>query len=75
MINDFDDFCTWMYVVVDNIWLEIAPFFKRPGPAPEFPDSALMAMALIGECHGWDMETEMLSHWQEHRDLFPVTVC
>jgi len=72
MINDFDDFCTWMYVVVDDIWLKIAPFFKRPGPAPECPDSELLAMALIGECRGWDMETEMLSHWQEHRDLFPV---
>jgi hypothetical protein len=72
MINEFNDFCTWMYVVVDDIWLKIAPFFKRPGPAPECPDSELLAMALIGECRGWDMETEMLSHWQEHRDLFPV---
>jgi len=67
MINDFSDFCTWMYVVVDDIWLNIAPFFKRPGPAPECPDSELLAMALIGECRGWDVETEMLSHWQEHR--------
>lgn len=72
MINDFTDFCTWMYVVVDDIWLKIAPFFKRPGPAPECPDSELLALALIGECRGWDVETEMLSHWQEHRDLFPV---
>jgi hypothetical protein len=72
MINEFNDFCTWMYVVVDDIWLKIAPFFKRPGPAPECRDSELLAMALIGECRGWDMETEMLSHWQEHRDLFPV---
>jgi len=72
MINDFNDFCTWMYAVVDDIWLKIAPFFKRPGPPPECPDSELLAMALIGECRGWDMETEMLSQWQEHRDLFPV---
>ena len=72
MINDFNDFCTWMYVMVDDIWLKIVPFFKRPGPAPECPDSELLAMALIGECRGWDMETEMLSQWQEHRDLFPV---
>ncbi len=72
MINDFNDFCTWMYVVVDDIWLKIAPFFKRPGPAPECPDSELLAMALIGECRGWNMETEMLSQWQEHRDLFPI---
>ena len=72
MINDFTDFCTWMYVVVDDIWLKIAPFFKRPGPAPDCPDSELLAMALIGECRGWDMETEMLSQWHEYRDLFPV---
>ena len=72
MINDFNDFCTWMYVVVDDIWLKIAPFFKRPGPAPACPDSELLTMAIIGECRGWDLETEMLSQWQEHRDLFPV---
>jgi hypothetical protein len=72
MINDFNDFCTWMYAVVDDIWLKIAPFFKRPGPSPECPDSELLAMALIGECRGWAVETEMLSQWQEHRDLFPV---
>lgn len=72
MINDFNDFCTWMYIVTDDIWLKIAPLFKRPGPAPECPDSELLAMAIIGECRGWDVETEMLSQWQEHRDLFPV---
>jgi hypothetical protein len=52
MINDFNDFCTWMYVVIDDIWLKIAPFFKRPGPAPACPDSELLTMALIGECRG-----------------------
>ena len=26
MINDFKDFCTWMYIVTDDIWLTIAPF-------------------------------------------------
>lgn len=71
MINDFNEFCLWMYFVVDEIWLKIAPFFKRPGPPPDCPDSELLAMALIGECRGWDVETEMLSQWQEHRDLFP----
>jgi hypothetical protein len=30
-----------------------------------------MTMALVGECRGWDVETEMLSQWQEHKDLFP----
>jgi Transposase DDE domain len=71
MITDFEDFCTWVYVVVDDIWKPIAPFFKRPGPKPECGDSELIAMALIGECRGWHMETELLSCWKEYRHLFP----
>lgn len=72
MIEDFDDFCLWMYVIVDDIWCEIAPLFKRPGPRSECSDSELLTMALVGECRGWTVETEMLSFWREHRDLFPV---
>lgn len=72
MIEDFDDFCLWMYVVVDDVWREIAPMFKRPGPAPECSDSELLTLALVGECRGWAVETDMLSYWKEHRDLFPV---
>ena len=71
MINDFDEFCMWMYVIVDDIWKPIAPFFKRPGPKPLCSDSELITMALVGECRGWDVETEMLSQWKGHRDLFP----
>jgi len=71
MINDFDDFVLWMYVVVDDICQQLAPFFKRPGPAPECSDSELITMALVGECRGWDIETEMLNNWREHADLFP----
>jgi hypothetical protein len=71
MIADFNDFCLWMYVIVDDIWQQIAPMFKRPGPAPECSDSELMTMVLVGECRGWNVETDMLSYWHEHRDLFP----
>ena len=71
MINNFDDFCLWMYVIVDDIWQEIVPYFKRPGPEPICSDSELLTMALVGECRGWNMETELLSHWYEHQDLFP----
>jgi hypothetical protein len=71
MINDFEDFCTWVFVVVDDIWQQIEPLFKRPGPKPKCSDSELITMAIVGECCGWDVETEMLSWWQEHRDLFP----
>jgi IS5 family transposase len=61
-----------MYVIVDDIWKELAPKFKRPGPKPMCSDSELLAMALIGECRGWDLETDLLGHWHSHRDLFPV---
>ena len=71
MINDFDDFCLWMYVLVDDMWREIAPWFQRPGPAPDCSDSELLTMALVGECRGWNLETDLLSNWHEHRDLFP----
>ena len=71
MIESFDDFCLWMYVIVDDIWHEIAPLFKRPGPAPVCSDSELLTMAVVGECREWDEETTMLSQWQEHTDLFP----
>ena len=71
MIADFDDFCTWMYVVVDDIWQQMALLFQRPGPAPTCGDSELITMALVGECRGWDVETDLLSYWQEYRHLFP----
>tara|TARA_B100001013_G_C24569541_1_gene425987 strand:+ start:171 stop:1076 length:906 start_codon:yes stop_codon:yes gene_type:complete len=71
MIINFEDFCVWTFVIVDDIWQQMAPFFKRPGPDPECSDSELLTLALVGECRGWDVETEMLSYWQEHRDLFP----
>lgn len=71
MITNFDDFCLWMYVIVDDTWQQIEPLFKRPGPSPFCSNSELITMALVGDCRGWDQETELISNWQEHRDLFP----
>ena len=71
MIHDFDDFCLYVFVIVDDICQQLTHFLKRPGPNPKCSDSELMAMALISECKGWDMETDLLSNWQSHRDLFP----
>lgn len=71
MIDDFDDFCLYMYYIVDELWRGMAGQFRRPGPEPECSDSELMTMILVGECRGWDVETELLSHFQEHGDLFP----
>jgi IS5 family transposase len=71
MITDFRDFCLYVFVIVDDIWKEIAPLFSRPGPTPECSDSELIAIALISECRGWNTETELLDHWQPYLDLFP----
>lgn len=71
MIENFDDFCLWSYVMVDDIWGQIGPMFKRPGPKAECSDSELLTMALVGECREWDEETRMLNQWKEHQDLFP----
>jgi hypothetical protein len=71
MVHDFDDFRTYVFVIVDDIIQGLAPVPKRPGPAPDYSDSELIAMTLVGECRGWDVETELLSNMQEHTDLFP----
>ncbi len=72
MIAEFDDFCLWMYVVIDEIWQQIVPLFGRPGPAPVCSDSEVITMAIVGQCRGWDLETDLISHWHERRDLFPA---
>lgn len=70
-ISNFDDFSLWMYCIVEDTWLQLQHLFRRPGPSPLCSDAELMAMALIGECRGWDIETNLLSEWERHRDLFP----
>lgn len=71
MIHDFGDFCTCVFVIVDDILQELGPVLKRPGPTPGCSDGELIAMTLVGECRGWDVETELLSNMREHMDLFP----
>jgi hypothetical protein len=71
MIKDFDDFCLYAFVIVDDICQQSAHFLKRPGPQPDCSDSELITIAMISECKGWDVETELLSNWKSHRHLFP----
>lgn len=71
MIHDFETLCLYTYVLVDEILQAARPLLRRPGPAPVCSDSELITMVLVGELCGWDVETEMLSHWREHRSLFP----
>lgn len=72
MINDFNDFCLYVFCIVDDICMQLEPILRRPGPEPQCSDSELIAMCLIGECKGWELETNLLSNFGCHRDLFPV---
>jgi hypothetical protein len=72
MIAEFEDFCLWMYVVVDELWPVVARRYRRPGPAPACSDSELVTMVLVGECRGWDEETELVEQWHAYRHLFPI---
>lgn len=73
MITDFEDFCLWMYVVVDELWARLpAPYKRRSGPAPACSDSELLTLALVGECRGWRTEEVLLSEWAAHAGMFPV---
>ncbi len=68
----FEDYCLWMYVVVDELWPRVAPLCRRPGPAPACSDSELVTMVLVGERRGWDEETDLVREWRARRDLCPV---
>src|ERR1043166_7144544 len=70
-IESFDDFCLWMYCIVEDTWRQLSHLFSRPGPASRCSDSELMTMCLVGECKGWDTELTLLSEWNCHLDLFP----
>jgi hypothetical protein len=72
MIAQFEELCLWMYVVVDELWPLVARRYRRPGPAPACSDSELVTMVLVGECRGWDEETDLVEQWQGYRHLFPV---
>ena len=75
MITDFDDLCLWTYVIVDDMLIKLAPLLRRPGPSPDCSDSELIAMILIAECKGWDIETQLLSEFSQHPHLFPILPC
>ena len=72
MIADFDDFVTWMFVIIDDLWQGIAPLYQRPGPEPtSCSDSELITVAIVSECRTWDRETVAMQEWSAYRHLFP----
>jgi Transposase DDE domain len=72
MIADFDDFVTWMYILIDDIWQQIGHLYQRPGPPPDCSDSELITMAVVAECREWDKETNLIAEWHNYRHLFPI---
>jgi hypothetical protein len=73
MITDFRDFCLVGYVLIDDLYQQLAPIIGlKPGPKAECSDSELITMAIAGECREWNKETTLLANWQLFPDLFPV---
>lgn len=72
IIEDFADFCLTVYVIVDDICRQLEPMLKRPGPKPKCSDSELITMAIVSECKGWDLETNLLSNRKDYQNLFPI---
>ena len=72
MIADFDDFVTYLFVIVDDLWKGIAPLYHRPGPEPSTcSDSELITVAIVSECRSWARETNAMHEWRSYRHLFP----
>ena len=72
MIAHSDDFCLLVYVLLDDMCKELEGHSRRPGREPGCSDSELITICPVGECLGWDAETELLNHMQAHRDKFPI---
>jgi hypothetical protein len=74
MIADFVDLCTYTYVLVDELYQQVAaPYDQRPGPRSAFTDSELITLTLAAELLGLDAETRFLAYVRRnHRALFPL---
>jgi hypothetical protein len=74
MIADFADLCTYLYVLTDEAYQEVAaPYDTRPGPTPAFTDSELITLTLAAELVGIAAETRFLAYLRRnHRALFPL---
>ena len=73
MIQTFEDLCTVMYVLIDELYLHyVAPLDHRPGPCSGFTDSELLTVAVVAELISLDEETAILGYLRRnHPTLFP----
>ncbi len=74
MIAEFDAFCLWTYVIVDELWRGAAGGLQAAPRASALncSDSELGTMALVGECRGWTKEPDLVQEWRARRHLSPI---
>jgi hypothetical protein len=74
MIAGFADLCTYVYVLVDELYQALAaPHDQRPGPRSEFSESEVITLTLVAELLALDAETKCLAYIKRnHRALFPL---
>ncbi len=73
MIAHFADLCTYVYVIVDELYQAVAaPHDHRPGPAAELSASEVITLSLVAELVGMDKESRFLAYVRRnHLALFP----
>ena len=73
MIQTFEDVCTVMYVLIDElVHHSVTPLDHRPGPRSVFTDSEVITVAVVAELISLDEETAMLGYLRRnHPTLFP----
>ena len=73
MIAHFADLCTYVYVIVDELYQAVAaPHDHRPGPAAELSDSEVITLSLVAELVEMDKESRFLAYVRRnHLALFP----
>ncbi len=74
MIADFAELCTYLYVVADEAYQDVAaPDDHRPGPHPVCSDSELITLTLAAELVGLAAEGRFLGYVRRnHPTLFPL---
>ena len=73
MIANFEDFCLWMYVVVDEFVAATAAALQAESGAGTGVQRQRVESRWRwwGECRGWTREAPLLRCWRERPDLFP----
>jgi len=74
MIADFAELCTYLYVVTDEAYQDVAaPYDHRPGPRSVFTDSEVITLTLAAELLGLAAEGRFLGYLRRnHPTLFPL---